>query len=314
MKKTNHILFVFFTLLISSTVFSEENSDSTMKNVLVIEKQSIFEGSEKDLCKIRTKNDSKNIQFIYRPKITDISFQISKSAHENYSVITEKKLDNVLAQKAIPLRPNCAIEINLGSIVREHTEKELDLKKFYNDFKTSTLWKIFQQQPLSLSKFETIHSTSEVITKKEHSKNALVNIILEPSAESYVLGHIIPITVRITNSGLFPVKLFNLFHPYKNYFRLIKAYEKPDNKLVERPHIISKATPENRSVHWLTLMPNESLLVYIDASGEFHKSGRYFVTIEYNRYILICPPDKKPYYSDQRNWLSEKIEMSIVEE
>jgi len=279
-------------------------------------------------CRLRAENNTKELKFLSRPKEEDISLAIKGLDKRLYSVSFEERGFENLAKLGIYLRPKCAIEMKLATIVPKKYEKG---KPWISRGKYSITasWKRPGLAGVEAGKFEVVKKYTPVITNVQQRKNEYpLGIILEPSSKTYYWGEPIMLSVHIENNGAIPIKLMNYLDSYKDFFIFEKKDAASNKKIEDSTYWPGSITP-HATKGWITLLPGEVLSVAIDASEEFKTPNEYRVAVTYlerprlypkdgkPKYpfnpslALIFPPDGKPYYTKQYFWASNEIELAI---
>ena len=323
------ILSVSLSLLVSVAAAAGKPGNSQMPVTyhLLVEKK-VSAQAETIACRLRVENKSNTLQFVFRPKEEDISLNINGLDKQRYSVDFVKRGFENLAKREIPLRPKCAIEMKLATIVPKQA-KEGQSWIPRGKYSITASWKRPGLPGVEAGKFEVVKKYTPFITYVQQRKNEYpLGIILEPSSKTYYWGEPIILSVRIENNGDLPVKLKNYFHRYKDFFEFEKIYAITNEKVQELPYMRAAITP-HAIEGWITLLPGEFLSVAIDASDEFKLPTEYRVSVNYRGRILVYPkdgkpkdpiypglglifsPDGQPYYTKRHTWPSNEIDLII---
>ena len=295
-------------------------------HLLVEEKVSI--NADTISCRLRVENKSDTLQFLSRPKEKDISLAIKGLDKRLYSVSFEERGFENLAKLGIYLKPKCAIEMKLAKIVpKKYEEGKSWISR--GKYSITASWKRPGLPSVEAGKFEVVKKYTPVITGVQQRKNEYpLGIILETSSKTYYWGEPIMLNVSIENNGDFTIKLRNHWDRYKDFFRFEKKYAASNEEIQELTHIRAQISP-HATKGWITLLPGEVLSVAIDAIDEFKIPTEYRASITYlgtpilypkdgkpkdpiyPGLGLIFPPDGKPYYTKQRLWTSNEVELAI---
>jgi hypothetical protein len=264
------------------------------------------------ISRFRVENTSNKLQLVYRPGSRDVLLAVEGLGQEKLVIVGDIGESGALATKAIPLQPKCTFEMKLGPIglVDKRGQKSAIPQGSY-------IAKV-------LPKDQSIHDINNVsrlqilvkympdVTGAESGKNEYpLGVNLEPSSQVYYQGEPVTVNVRLENNGLLPITLLNYFHPYINHFRLEKKDVASGTKIEEPVHAIEKITP-HQIEGWITLLPGESLVVAIDVSNDFKIPGEYLAAITYQHGpIILHATNRKPYYTNQRTWTSNEVDIVI---
>ena len=316
-------------LLVSAAAAADkpDKSETPLSYHLLVEKK-VSAQAETIACRLRGENNTKELQFLSRPKEEDISLAIKGLDKRLYSVSFEERGFENLAKLGIYLRPKCAIEMKLAKIVpKKYEEGKPWISR--GKYSITASWKRPGLPGVEAGKFEVVKKYTPVITDVQQGKNEYpLGIILESSSKTYYWGEPIMLSVHIENNGALPVRLMNYLDHYKCFFMFEKKDAASNKKIEDSTYWPGSITP-HATKGWITLLPGEVLSVAIDASEEFKTATEYRASITYlcrpRLYPkdgkpkdpiypgmgLIFPPDGKPYYTKQYFWASNEIELAI---
>lgn len=323
------IVFVIASFICVSSVKSTEHLGNSKISIIysILVQEKVFTRAEKIACNLQIENKTDKLQFVSRPEVNDIYLNVKGLNRQQYSITFDKRGFAELAKIKIPLQPKCAIEIKLANILISKT-KDGETKIPQGNYSITASWKKSGLPEIKPGSFFVVDENLPVLTNVPMTLDEYpLGILLEPYSKKYNLNEQGLFSIRLKNDGTLPIALLNYFENYIDSFKLEKKYAISNKKVEEDLKPGGLITP-NAIEGWIKLLPEESLLVTIDASDAFKDPNAYKVTANYIKPILIYPkdgllndphypelltfpPDGKPYYTKQHNWNSNEVKINI---
>ena len=288
--------FIHLFLIILSAVNTINQVDAeSLKFRLAFDKSSYIK-DQPIICFLDIENVSSTAINISLPKKPIFSIQ-GPSIQDSFQFIPIRDRNNSLENNSLFLRPKNTVRYYLG-------------KAFIKNLKREGLVPTGSYTvTVNINEF----TTSESLLK-EVKAVAEINIQEYPLIINIVPDLINPQTsklkINITNDGIIPIQLFNLFVPFKDFFDLTinkKSSQLQDTiQEVENPTIKTLySLPKSES--WINLLPGESISTEVDIKDRIKKPGNYVITITYVRKIILFFTNEKPKYTSQARWISNSI-------
>ncbi len=300
------IVLSFFITGFQNCAFAEDFPKKMVDYELVIKKSKAGDY----VSNFEMLNRGEKLEYVYRPSAKSNTFSIGGLGEIKNISFKGSTVFEDFCNSAIPLRPNCKMNMDLGKIIIKN-EKGQKMNPVVGTYPAETL----TGDTNNIATVEVAERYAPAFTVGKDKEETFLQITVEPVSESSRLGGPVLFNVSFSNQSDRPLKFFNYFHlyGYKEYLKFnIELIGKDGAVDNNNPILVSAITPDALD-DWMILLPGESLSTVIDANEEFKAPGDYLISVTFHRGdVVIYPKDGKPYYSQKRQWDSNKVSIKIT--
>lgn len=160
-----------------------------------------------------------------------------------------------------------------------------------------------------------------VVESELIDNDANLEVKLSSSKTEYAKEDSVIIDIKFVNKGYEVINFIKPIEPYHLFFQIkIRKVVRDSLVNISNKYQTSILYTPNSQDGRITLNPSQTFSIELiinknsrDFLGKeyFNDSGRYIISVEFVRKILIIPDTEEPTYTDKYSWQSNELEIEI---